>query len=218
MKRTNAKMKRKWIPLVALIPTIVLITAIQAWSTTITFDILDTYIEVNETFSVNVYAQEDAASGDLNSFGFDVEVLSSLLTYTGYDITASDWMDVGYNTDNVLFDANYVAGFWNPNWPADPFATNAGDTILLATLDFTAGSSAGTTTLSINGENDGMDLGAFYTNFYTYTNTNQDILDNLDITIHAATATAPEPTTVLLFGLGLAGMSGILRKTQKRLS
>lgn len=198
-------MQRKWIPLVALIPAIVLITAIQAWSATIVFDISDAYIEVDETFSVDVYAQEEAAIGELTSFGFDVEDVP-LLIYTGYGVAAFDWVDTGYNTNTDL-DASYVAGFWS-----DPFATNAGSSILLSTLNFTAGSSAGTTTLSIRGIYDNWDHGAYYDV------AGQDILGTLDITIHGATATVPEPGSALLLGLGMAGIAGLLRKPEKRLS
>lgn len=208
-------MKIKWIRIAALIPTMIMITAISAWSNTITLDVLDSYIEVGETFSVNVYIQEAADSGDLMNFGFDVDDSSSLVAYTGYEITVSDWTDNGHNANNTL-DTHYVAGLWLPDWVNDPTATNAGDSILLATLFFTAGSSEGTTTLSIIGENDGDDVGAYYTDYMT--TTYQDILESREITTHETTATVPVPGTLLLFGSGFAGFSCILRKTQKRSS
>ncbi len=56
----------------------------------ISFNVLDSYIEVGESFGVEVFAKQDIGDGDLLLFGFDVDPSAalSLFTYGGYAVGA----------------------------------------------------------------------------------------------------------------------------------
>jgi hypothetical protein len=53
------------------------------------FDVLDSYITIGESFDVNVSVCDDGTLGDLTSFGFDVDPLSSL---TLFPMTTPHWL------------------------------------------------------------------------------------------------------------------------------
>ncbi len=167
---------------------------------TITFDVKDTYIEVGETFEVDIFAQEDVSKGDMWLFGFDVDPLTTLSLFSLND----------YNVGSIFLDegdgSHYVAGSI-----LDPFEPNAGDNLHLATLSFSAGGIDGTQTLSAFGDplDPSFDRGAYYYNLTTDEAFDLMISEEIDITIHKATV--PEPTTLLLFGMGILGLSRIGR-------
>jgi hypothetical protein len=168
-------------------------TVFQAQAASISFNILDSYIETSESFDVAVYVQEDASAGDLTAFGFDVDPLGSLtlFSYNGYTI-GPDYTDTGVG--------NYVAGL---NW----FNPNAGNNVLLATLSFTAGLTAGTDTLSIGGLVD-----SFFTHGLYYEFSEEEIASLTDIEIHESSLPVPEPATMWLLGTGIIGLAGFGRK------
>ena len=177
---------------------ITFLSTVPVQALNISLEVVDSYIETGESFDVQVFAQEDISAGDLLIFGFDVDPSTTLFTYDGYTVDSAFWDD-GYNSFNFL-DPNYVAG--------STIDFNAGTNILLATLSFTSGNVAGTDTLAIEGLWDGFSQGAYY--FFA----DADIIGATDITIHGAGATAPvpEPSTVLLMGVGLLGLAGYSRK------
>lgn len=153
------------------------------------FTVLDSFIETGESFDVEVSVFDDGTLGDLTAFGFDVDPLSSLTLFS-FDSYA-----VGPDFDDVGM-GSYVAGL---NW----FDMNEGTDVLLATLTFTAGATAGTDTLSIEGLFD--DFSGLYYEFG-----DEDI--GGDISISIAIDPIPEPSTILLMGAGLLGLLGYSRK------
>jgi hypothetical protein len=154
----------------------------------ISFDPLEDPIIVapNESFQIDIYAQEDASLGDLTSYGFYVDTLGSpsLVVFDGYTISNPDYDDFGAG--------NFVDGFKNS---LDP---NAGDNILMATLFFTAGEVPGMDTIMVEGLVE--DLNGLAYEF-----------GDSDISASISTIVVPIPSAVLLLSSGIFGVT-VLRK------
>ena len=183
-------MKRKLFTLLFLATLITCFSTIPAQAVNVGFDISSSYIIVGENFDVDVWVQDAGGNlGDLTAFGFDVDFFGALtlFTYDGYTVDP-DYDDIGW--------ASYVGGLYNG-------LGNAGNTpVYLATLSFTAGSVAGTDTLTIDGLFDDWDHGLYYLNG------DEDIVSSLDITINPV----PIPGAVWLLGSGLLGLVGLRRQ------
>ncbi len=176
---------------------------------TVTLEIAPGDIYVGDTFDVEVLVEDsltdvllpDFLTGDsrpeeLLAFGFDVVTLGSIFTYDSYAIS-SDFDDFSdpFNSGNVSGMA----------FPAVMVGSNP--SVALATLSFTA-MNAGAGTLQTLGFYDGLLSGLFYevSGF--------DINSSLDISVNES-APVPEPSTILLMGIGLLGLIAIKSRKQK---
>jgi hypothetical protein len=114
---------------------------------TASLNVTDPFITVGETFTVQVFANNNGLAQGLLGFGFNVDPLSTLahITYLGYTL-APDFTDSSLGVRNV-------AGITFPAILTDP--------VLLATLSFSA-TSTGSATLTIQGFVNGFD-GLIYT-------------------------------------------------------
>lgn len=172
-----------------IITIFLLISTVHANAALVSFNSFETSINIspNESFSIDVYAQEDDSLGDLVSYGFyvDPDASLSLVTFNGYAISNSDYEDYG--------SGNYIDGF------KDNIDSNAGDNILLATLFFTAGNATGTEILQIEGF-----ISEFNGLFYEFNES--DINASIDINV------VPIPGSIWLMGFAIAGLFGFNKK------
>ena len=179
---------KKLFSMLTMVAAVMCIGIIPAQATKIAnFNVSDSYITVGESFDIEVSVYDDGALGDLTIFGFDVDSSALSLFSYGNATLATDFDDAGIGGD-------YIGGLYNG-------MDNAGTDVLLATLSFTAGATAGTDTLSIEGLFD--DFSGLY-----YECGNEDIRGNIRIAIDPI----PEPSTILLIGAGLLGLLGYSRK------
>lgn len=109
---------------------------------TASLNLLDSNIEIGETFDVEVWVDGDSITEALLAFGFDVSIDDgSYFSYDGYVIES------GFDDASNPLNLNNVAG--------SVFTGITDDDVLLATLSFTA-FVAGTDTLNILGLYDGF--------------------------------------------------------------
>ncbi|HHP7233111.1 MAG TPA: VPLPA-CTERM sorting domain-containing protein [Desulfobacterales bacterium] len=169
---------------------LILITGAPVQAATVSFEFLDDRILPNESFQIEVFAQADASFGDLTAFGFNVDPDNLLepITFDGYLIGPD------YDDEGGIFPVD-VAGS-----KIDPFTSNAGDNVLLATLEFTAGAMPGIYPLEIEGLFDSLaGSGGFYENF------DADLVGTTDVNV------VPIPAAAWLLVSGLLGIIGVRR-------
>ena len=183
-------MNRRWLISVFFAFLVTAFSVVQAHAVMVGFNVLDDYIEVGESFDVEVWVDGEDIGIDLLWFGFDVVTPDIFFTYTGYTL-GDDFM--GFSGPDT-----YVSGMAFPAIPDD---------VVLATLSFSA-DAVGTDTLWADGPYDSARYGLSYGFFPNSIGFDIDAIT--DITVNAA-APIPEPGTLLLLSAGLIGL-GLSRK------
>jgi hypothetical protein len=147
--------------------------------------------------ATNVFANFPDLGDALLAYGFNVDVGSPLVTFTGFTVNPAffEAAPAGccVGTDVVAF--------------ADGFGLEAGDftePLLLATLHFSVNGS-GSTTVGIS-----ADSSADPNQGLVFLGGSEDFSDSARIT--TAAAATPEPATMLIAGLSLAGLYAFRRR------
>jgi len=205
---------RKFFLLITLTTTLLLASWTNSYSILVTANILDSYIEIGETFGVEIWADAESSGWELTGFGFDVDAgYDSVLNYAGFTIgpVFDDFSD--------SFNPLYITGVFND------LLNPSGNNVLLATLSFTA-NQAGIGSFSLMGQYDMLFYGLFYLDpFADFFDPFADPFPGADVSLFASVdvhdvvndaTPAPEPSTILLLGSGIAGLAWCsIRKSKK---
>lgn len=193
-----------------LLLTLLSLAFSNVYAVSITATILDDYIEVGETFDVQIWADSEMPTWELTSFGFDVDdSADSVLNYANYSLDPFVYADV-----SDPFNPNNVSGL--------AFPGQMGKT-MVSTLSFAA-NEAGTGSFSLIGGYDGVFYGLFYVDFFADPSgpleaafPGEDIFLTQEITVNAietGSEPVPEPSTIFLFGGSLMGFA-LYRRNRK---
>jgi len=154
----------------------------------------DTDIAVGENFEVivsisDVFAPSSSPPIELLAFGFDVDVSSTVLSFTGGNVESP------FNDNSGSFPGTDVAGSVFPGLVASDFT----EPLALATLSFTA-IGAGTSNIDILSNLSDLNEGLFY-----FMSNRVELSGSTSVNVRVA-GQIPEPATFTLVGLGLAGI------------
>lgn len=164
---------------------------------TVNLHLMDSDIQVGDSFDVEVWVDGDDIGLDLLTFSFDLSTTGDAFSYDGYTIGA------GFD-DDIEHVSSDIAG--------SAFPGIEDDDVLLATLSFTA-TAEGSGTIKTLGTTDQKFYGISY-EIDPFTSGWYNINASLDITVHADSgAPVPEPATYLLFGTGFICLLGMKNKT-----
>jgi len=164
-------------------------------ATVVSFNISNTDIQINETFSVDVLVSGVDSFDEVIAFGFDLTLDP---TWSLGLVTIGSSFDFD---DSTLFPNTDVAG------SVDPFNFGPnGDNIVLASLQLSA-TKAGDFNLGIN-----SNLFDFNEGLYLLSSFNAvDISHNQQIAINSPVSTVPVPGALLLFISGMLSLLGYKR-------
>ncbi len=179
-------MNRRWLVTVFFTFLVTAFSVMHAHAVMVGLNVLDDYIEIGESFDVEVWVDGEDIGDTLLSFGFYVTTQETFFSYTGYARGSS------FNFPGPDLGSSYVSGM--------AFGGISDDDVLLARLSFSA-DAAGTDTLAANGIAGGL-FGLFYWNASSTTEFAIDAIT--DITVNATPV--PEPATILLLFAGLIGL------------
>ena len=184
-------MKRLPTILIAVVLCLVLTSfnAAAAPIPSLKLNILDTEISVGKAFDIDVIAVGVTALDQVLAFGFDI-IHSSSFNFNKATVGN------GFNDDSAMLPNTDVAG---SAFPAIPGGTD----ILLATLNFTP-SLAGTFSLVLFSDLANSNEGLFTLDY-----------PQIDITTCSKVNVVPIPTTLMLFGTGLAGLVMLRRRFRR---
>lgn len=194
-------MKKLYIVCFILLMTIMVGT--QAWATALSFDPLVSLINIGDMLEVNI-SISDLSGSYIGAFDFNVNFDDTILTFDSYilsdnlgDISlgdADDWSlgDLGFGTVNIA----ELSWLWDLSFQEDSFT--------LATLFFT-GNSAGNSELEFGFANISDDWG-------------DPIVVSLGMGTIDVAAPIPEPGTIFLLGIGLAGLAGTKFRRKKKVN
>jgi hypothetical protein len=189
----------KYFHLTSLVFTLTLLLLSPSLGETVTLSINPgvTTIDMGQTFNVEIRINE-LEDIDLGVFDFNVLYDSSILNFTTYtlgtglgDIGVGDALDLSFGDDAAgtinLAELSLLSDL-----------STQENTILLATLSFNA-LTAGNSNLAFGG----IILGDFFGDPIVSNFVNGNVVVN---------APVPEPSTILLFGAGLAGLAAVGRR------
>lgn len=192
-----------------LLLTLLSLAFSNVYAVSITATILDDYIEVGETFDVQIWADSGMPTWELTGFGFDIDdSADNVLSYVNHTLDPFIYADVSdpsspYNVSGVTFPGQM------------------GNT-MITTLSFAA-NEAGTGSFSLLGGYDGFFYGLFYVDFIADPSgplfPGEDIFLTQEITVNAietGSEPVPEPSTIFLFGGSLMGFALYRRKRKTK--
>ena len=164
-----------------------------------------TDIFVGQDVTINVFVD---GVNEFDSFGFPDEVLSF-----GFDL---DYDSTEFSLTTAVVELPFLddsASFQDTDVAGSVFPGISGDDILLASLTFSALDEGDNLNIGIVSNildaNEGLGT-------WIYDGLLTDKIDMTSaVTVNVSAASAPEPSTMLLFGIGLLGFSGVARKKKK---
>lgn len=177
---------------------VLFLTSIMAGSAmALSIDLVTTQtdIAVGDSFGVEVWVNQEDATGGLLAFGFDA------------DMGGGDYFSCTGYTLGAMFEEDFSVSDYYSGMAYNDIRD---DSVLLATLNFIA-TDDGTQTVSIDGTNDPNDSFDIYGLMYVFEDSMVDISGSLEITVSDP---IPEPATLILLGTGLMGF--IFRSRRKK--